>query len=193
MLEKFRKKLLESGPVEDALWQEIQRQAKFLEVKKGEELVQYYSVSTDLFFVLKGSFVVSQITEQGDSKAVWFHFDDVFEYVGSPDSLFSGESTKYEIKALEDGKVIKFPKEVIDVWVKTYPSFNQIFIETIVHDFITIYDARSSLLTYSTLEFLQYTQEKFPFILEKLPAHYIADFLGITPEWYSKLKKKLST
>ncbi|MEM6767146.1 MAG: Crp/Fnr family transcriptional regulator [Bacteroidota bacterium] len=193
MLEQLRQTLTALTPIDDRLWEDIEKNAKPLEVSKGETLIQFSTVCTDLFYIAKGSFVVSQITEKGESRAVWFHFEDAFEYMTSPDSFFIEESTKYEMKAMEASQVIKFSKEVVQGWVSSYPSFNRLFLDFIIRDFVIIYEARSSLLTLSTLEFLQYTQEKFPFIIQRLPSHYIADFLGITPEWYSKLKKKLAS
>lgn len=191
MLEKLKNRLEAFMPLEPAFWKEVLEYSKILTVKKNEILINYDSKSKDGYFILEGSFMVSQVQESGQSKAVWFHFDEIFDFMATPDSYFMDTPTKYELKALEDSKVVKLNKQRVDSWVQTYSCFNQIYIQSIITDFVTIYEARSSLLSLSALDFLKYTKENFPFIFEKLPSYYIADFIGVTPEWYSKLQKKL--
>ena len=191
MIEKLKQRLSEFGPIEEDFWKEVLAHHKLLNVKKDELLIRYNTASKDAYYILSGSFLVSQISESGTKKAIWFHFDDIFDVVASPDSYFKDGLTKYEVKALEDAVVVKLNKQRIDEWIKKYASFNNFFINKFVLDFLTIYEARSSLLTFTSLEFLKYTKEHFPFIFDRLPSYLIADFIGVTPEWYSKLQKKL--
>lgn len=194
MLERLRNFITtEFSKDQEEFWHEIQSQAKTESVSKNEILVRYYSKSQDVYFVESGSFVCSQISDSGKSTAIWFYFSDIFENVACVDSYFNGENTKYEIKALEDSTVTRFHKSTIDSWFNKYDAFKRFYVESIIQDFLTIFEARSSLLTFTSLEFLQYTKTRFPFIFDRLPAHMIADFMGITPEWYSKLQKKLES
>ena len=193
MIQKLKAKFEENGPMDEAFWNELLEKHKIITVNKNEILVRFNSLSRDYYFILKGSFVSSQISESGAQKSIWFHFDEFFEFMGCPDSLFMDEPTKYQLKAMEDSMVLKLSKPVVDHWVKHNSYFNQLYLQNFVNDFVTIYEARSCLLTFTSLEFLKYTQEKFPYLLEKLPSYHIADFMGISPEWYSKLKKKLAS
>ncbi len=191
MFEKVKETIERVAPIETGLWEDIRRRGKVIPVQKNEILIRYGSKCRETYYIVEGSFVKSQISESGVSKAVWFHFDDYFEFLATADSFFADEHTKYEIKALEDSVVIKFSKQMIDEWVEAYTCFNQFYRHYIIQDFITIFEARSCLLTYSSVEFLQYCQKRFPFLFLKLPGHYIADFIGVTPEWYSKLQRKV--
>lgn len=193
MFQRLKEKVNAIATLEEGLWADIQAQAKIIEVEKHELLVRYGDKSKDVFFVAEGSFACSQVSESGKSTAIWFYFDDVFEFMATVDSLYNDEPTKYELKALKDSVVIKLPIAAVHHWADTSIAFGQLHRERIVMDFITVFEARSCLLTFTSLEFLGYIREKFPFIFEKLPGHYIADFMGITPEWYSKLQKKLDT
>ncbi len=179
------------GPLADNLWEEIQTYAEISQVRKNEILVPYQSLNKYVFKVISGSFMCSQISESGTKKAVWFHFDDESDIMSSQDSYFNNEPTKYEFKALEDSEVFSIHKTHTDRWIETYEVFNRFYLKNIINDFIIVYEARSCLLTYTSTEFLLYIQKKFPTIFEKIPDRYIADFMGVTPEWYSKLRKKL--
>lgn len=193
MLDKLKNRIAKTVKIEDHIWEEVKKHHKVQEVKKNEILVRYNEMSKDVFFINSGAFKVYQITENGNRRAIWFHFADVFEFMACLDSYFMDEYTKYELVAIEDAVVIKFNKQRIDDWIKNHQSFNYFFVSNIIDDFVTIYEARSYLLSYSSIDFLKYTQQKFPFILNKLPDYHIADFIGVSPEWYSKLQKKLKS
>ena len=193
MIDKLKSRIEESGKVEDEIWVEVAKFVKPKEVKKNEILVRYSTTSQEAYFILSGSFVCSQISESGVQKAIWFFFDEVFNFMTCPDSFFLQEPTKYELKAMEDSTILSINKKRIDHWITNYPGFNRFFIDDFTKEFVKIYEARSNLLTFSSLEYLQYVHDKFPFLLSKLPAYYIAEFMGISAEWYSKLQKKLRT
>lgn len=192
MIDKLNEGIKQFGPVEDAFQEELTANHKVIDVKKNEVLIRYNTISKDVYLILEGSFICSQISESGSTQAIWFHFEDFFDSVATLDSFYMDEHTKYEIKAMEDSKVVKISKQNLDRWIETYHAFSQFFLRNIIQDFVIIYEARSCLLTYNSLEFLRYTKRKFPFLFERLPAYYIAEFMGITPEWYSKLQKKLN-
>lgn len=193
MLNRLREKLEEIEAHPETFWDEMNEHHKILRTQKKDILIRYNTICKDIHLILEGSFVCYQISESGVKKAVWFFFEDHFTCAASPDSFFTGVPTKYEIEALEPSIVVKLPQDIIDSWVLKFPSFNRLFIKNIIKDFVTIYEARSCLLTYNSEEFLNYVSQKFPFLLDKLPAYLIADFMGISPEWYSKLKKKLTS
>ncbi|MCG8332703.1 MAG: hypothetical protein MI974_33770, partial [Chitinophagales bacterium] len=52
-------------------------------------------------------------------------------------------------------------------------------------------ELRALLISLSSEEMLQYLHEHYPQILQQIPSKYVANFLGITPQWLSKLKHKL--
>ncbi len=197
MIDKFRYRLNDitssTFPLEDAFWVEAEANYKLLTINKGEVLVRYNSLSQDLYYIVEGSFKCSQVLEDGQSKAIWFHFKEQFDFMACPDSFFTDEFTKYELEAIEDAVLMKFSKQLIYSWILRFRGFNYLFIHGIISDFVTIYEARSSLLALSSLDFLRYSKEKFPILFEKLPAYYVAEFMGVSPEWYSKLQKKLKS
>lgn len=191
MINQLKAQLEVYHELDKGFWGEVLDHHKIIQVQKDDIVIRYNSICKDVYFLVQGSVKCSQILEDGGSKAVWFHFDDIFEAVVAPDSFYDEEPTKYEFRALEKSTLIKIKKEWLNHWVATYKCFNYIFVHNIVRDFVSIYEARSCLLSLSSLDFLKYTRRKFPFIFEKLPAYLIADFMGVTPEWYSKLNRKV--
>ncbi|MEM6842685.1 MAG: Crp/Fnr family transcriptional regulator [Bacteroidota bacterium] len=192
-MDRLRERMEQLVPVSDTLWEEIVSRSKKVKLKTGEVLVPFGSVNRFSYFLLSGSCVCSQASKSGKTRVIWFYFHDLFEFFGTPDSLFNGEPTKYELRAFTNCEIIKIHRSSIDELVAADKNFNDFFIRRILFDYITVFEARSYLLTYTSSEFLEYISDKYPLIIERIPAKYIADFIGVTPEWYSKLKKELNS
>ena len=191
MFHKLKARVEQKGYyLSDSLWEEMQQRGEVREIKKHEVLVGYGARSKQAFFVAQGCFMTSMISESGDKRAVWFHMDELFEMAVCMDSYFLDEATKYEIKALEDSRIIQFNKETVDRWVLNYPEFNDLYISDIVSDFIAVNELRAFRLANPPLVFLNYIHTNYPLIKERVSSKNMAHFLGVTPEWYSKMKKK---
>ena len=192
MFYKLKSRIQQKGRVlSEEVWNEIEQHAEVLSLKKNEVLIEYGSRHKYVYFVAQGGFMTSLITENGKKRAVWFHLEEVFEMATCMDSYFLNEPTKYEVKAIEDSTVIRFNKPHVDLWVLKYPSFNQIYIADIIADYIAVNEMRAFKLAHAPLEFLDYINQKYPIIATRVSSKNMAHFLGVSPEWYSKLKKKI--
>lgn len=190
MLEVLKRRIERIGPVSDDLWTEIKEHANLKSIRKNEVLISYGSLCKNVYMVASGSLMTSLILANGDSKAIWFSFDEHFWAVSSLDSFFLDEPSKYETVAMESTTVIEVHKQKLDAWIEKYPVLNACFREDITHDFVAINEMRNYGLVHPPAKYLAYIKEKYPFIFTRVPAKYIAQFLGITPEWYSKLLRK---
>ena len=184
---------VQGQPISKDLWEEINEHSELISVKKNDVLINYGSRHKHAYFIASGSFVTSTISEDGDKKSVWFHFDELFNIAVCTDSYFLNEFTKYEIKALEDSKVIKFNKHHVDLWALKYPLFNQHYHSNIIFDFVSLHEIRAYRLSHSPTKFLDYLNKKYPTFNKRVSSKNMAHFIGVSPEWYSKLKKKMSS
>ena len=191
MLNKFRKKIEKYTLVEDTHWQDIKENCTVLNVSKKEILVKYADSSTDLFFIASGSFEISQTFNNGDIKTVWFFLDEMFDIMGCLDSVLLGEFTKYEIKAIEDSTVIKFSYKMLELWLEKYPYLNEFVRKDVLYSLAHLFEIRNHISSHSSIDFIKYLKNNFPVILNRVPDKNIAELMGITPEWYSKLQRKL--
>ncbi len=179
-------------PINKDLWDEMKTQSNLLQIKKKEVLIPYGSNKKYVYFIASGSFMLTLSFREGEGKAVWFHLDSMSNMATCADSYFLNEPTKYELIALENSTVIRFSKKSFDSWVLKYAMFNQFYIRGITYERIAIQESRALRMLCTPEEYLNFINEKYPQLTKRIPSKYIAHFLGISPEWYSKLKKKAS-
>jgi len=109
--------------------------------------------------------------------------------MGCLDSFFSGNKTKTELIAIKNSTLLAFHKS----------DFDKLLFEN--HDILIFYTQMLSevlrneselkviLIGSSKKDIYEYLIEKCNPVIKSVPAKYIAEFMGITPEWYSKMKK----
>lgn len=191
MINKLRSKIEKYVPISEEVWETVKATCEVVNVKNKEILIRYGELNRNTYFLAKGSFEMSLLPENEDAKTVWFFLDEVFDTFGAGDSLFLNEPTKYQITALEDSVVIKNSYETIDALAKKYHEFSEFLRQDMIYEFAISQEIRNHMISHSPIDFLVYLNQKFPAIFHRVPDKNIARFMGLTPEWYSKVKKKM--
>lgn len=191
MIEHLREKLASVIPVSEALWSQVKEEWKEVHVQKGRKIVHFGDLNTKVFIVVSGSLEISLILSDGTSKSVWFFLDELFNVATTPDSAFLNTPTKYEITALEDTVLLQSDCSTLDKTAEKFPELYKFKAQGILHDSILMNEIRNHIITYKPLDFVKYLYDNYPIFVERIPSKHIANFMGITPEWYSKLKKKI--
>jgi hypothetical protein len=105
------------------------------------------------------------------------------------DSFFTGTKTKTELIAIKNSTVLAFHKT----------EFDKLLIEN--HDILIFYaqmlseiirnetELKVVLIGSAKKDIYEYLIEKCNPVIKNVPAKYIAEFMGITAEWYSKMRK----
>ncbi|MEO0572182.1 MAG: hypothetical protein AAF039_10800 [Bacteroidota bacterium] len=172
------------------LWEEIAASAKQINLKKGEVLIPYCSLQKAAYPIISGSLKQSLIHSNGTKTATWFFFEHIFNVLVCFDSYSLNEYTKYEVTALEDTVVFEIKKDRVEDWAERFPSFSRFYRNDCIGSFFMFSEIRNHMVSHSALEFVQYLRKYYPNIINKVPSKYLAEFMGITPEWLSKLKKR---
>lgn len=189
MLEKLKTKLEGRFELVPELWEEIAASAKQINLKKDEVLIPYSSLKKAAYLIVSGSLKQSLIHSNGNQTATWFFFEHIFDVAVSFDSYSLDEYTKYEFTALENSVVFQIKKERVEDWAERFPSFSKFYREDCMGSFVLFSEIRNHMVSHSTSEFLQYLKKRYPQIIEKVPSKYLAEFMGITPEWFSKINR----
>lgn len=159
-------------------------------VNSQYSLINYKSQVNKLFLVLKGGLVLLHVhPKTAAERAINFFIPSFHPIASIAESFYYNIPSDYHLKTFTNTTLIEIKKEDFNTYLNT--SKNGILIQE--HGIKTLLDKnklRANLISFTSLEMLVHLHENYPQILQQVPSKYIANFLGITPQWLSKLKHK---
>ncbi len=165
---------------------------KLVKVKSQTKLVRHNQVCTKVYLVLKGGFVCRFIDEALEiEKTINFFFPDFHPFMTCVDSFFSGTKTQCEIRCISNAEVIEFDKKDIETLIFQDLQLLQIYHALVITALQEINDFEMKIIAYSSERLYHYLITTHPIIIQQVPAKYIAEFMGISSEWLSKLKHRI--
>ena len=163
---------------------------KPMHIDRNKFLVQQGEVCRYVYFIAKGAFLMSIVTESGESKTTSFFLDHYHDFIMCPDSVYFNTPTIYEVKAVEDSVVIKFTGEFINHLLDSNHALLRYSLQELRRDVAINSIIKDARLALPAAKFLQLLYDQYPLIFQRFPAQSIAEFMGITPVWLSNLRKK---
>ena len=106
---------------------------------------------------------------------------------------FHGERpSALNIDALEDTVVLQISRnDLVSLYVKA-PKFDRIFRVLIENNYVSLQKRLLQTISSTAEDRYQYFIDTYPHLVNRLPQTQIASFLGITPEFLSRLRNKRS-
>ena len=158
-------------------------------LKKHALFAEEGRVSVEVGYVIDGMFR-QFYTKDGEERTTYFFFENHF--LSAYISCLTGKPSLITIEALSDSTYIGFPYVVLKnlfeqrmVWQK----FGRLIAEYLT---IGLEERMAGLLLFTPeeryLELLEGSKKK---IMERVPQHYIANYLGITPVSMSRIRNRI--
>jgi CRP-like cAMP-binding protein len=158
-------------------------------VKQGDFAEKSGEISRYLIYVRSGC-LMTYFTDK-DAVDHVIQFATAGWWTGDLHSITKGEPSIYATRALADTEIILLPKTSVDDMLDKWPRLERYFrllyqnaLLTHQHRIIQSYSAAAD-------ERYLYFREKYPSLEQYVPLKYIASYLGITPEFLSKIRRKL--
>lgn len=141
-------------------------------------------------FVEKGLLRSFTIDDKGNEHILQFGLQGW--WVADLYSFLTGEASEYNIEALEDSELLLITKSSWDLLLKEVPAFERYFRILIQNNLIAT--QRRLMGTMSTTAEERYTKllQDFPDIVQRVPQHMIASYIGVTRETLSRLRSQLA-
>ena len=141
-------------------------------------------------FVVEGCFRMYLVDKNGKEHNLQFAVENW--WIGDIGSFHSGEPSRLYIEALENSIVLQIKKDdQLKLFIE-HPKFNRIF-RVFTENALVSYQKRILQNISSTAEerYLDFV-EQYPLFFNRISNVQIASFLGVTPEFLSTIRKKLS-
>lgn len=188
---RFIETLIEAQIPPDAIAR-IMSKAEVLTVKNHTKLIEPHEVCDTAYFILKGGFVCRYIDEDLDiERTINFYLEDLHPFMACIDSFFSGTKTKCELRAILPSEVLVLPKADIEAEIKHDFQLFQFYHVLVTTALQEENEFKLKIISYTSEQLYQYLIETYPMIIQRIPSRYIAEFMGISQEWLSKLKHRL--
>ena len=108
-------------------------------------------------------------------------------------SFLTGEPSEYHIEALEDSELLLITKSSWDLLMEKDPAFERYYRILIQNNLINTQRRLIGTFSATTEErYLKLLQE-FPDIIQRVPQHMIASYLGVTRETLSRIRNQIVT
>lgn len=163
---------------------------KVRHLKKKEFLLRAGEVCRYETFVLEGCLRNYFLDEKGDEHILQFSVEDW--WTSDLYSLLTRTPATQFIDALEDSTVAMLEQDDLERLYRQVPKFERFFRIMLQNAFIAQQQRILQSIGSTGEERYLAFRKKYPTLEQRLPQHQIASFLGITPEFLSKIRGKLA-
>lgn len=178
------------GINEDVLMQLMQH-IKPIVLKPNQLLVKVGQVNTHLYYVLEGGFVCRFVSDDGEvERTINFYLNELHPIMACIDSYFSQTKTQCELRAIAESTVLSIPKTELDNFLNLDDKLKNLYDSLLIRALIEENDLKLKIISSKPDELYQYILKEFAVVVQKVPSKYIAELMGISAEWLSKLKSK---
>ncbi len=160
----------------------------FRGVQAKTELVSYDKPTDELFFLLKGC-IRKYYVKDGEQITIYLLTEDNF--IGAFESLITGSKSKETIECLEPCQVLVLKKANLDRLYKQVPLMNEFIRKVLEQTLIQFQRALTMFILDSPEERYVKLLSENPAILQRVPQHMLATYLGITATSLSRIRKRI--
>lgn len=170
------------------IWETFADSGQVIETAKSEVIKKYGEQEKYFYFILKGSggimlfqnnnYLCIDLCYEGD------FFGDYFSFI-------TNQATELEVICFEPSTLFRIDKQNFEQLTKT--EYGQRICQT-ASDSLFIHKQTQQLELLSKTAEQRYIEmlDKQPNIIQRTPNKYIASYLGITPESFSRIRKKIA-
>lgn len=188
-ISSFRSLIAQFVKLSDEEWEMILPELSEKTLKKGEFMIREGQTGRELGYVVEGE-MRHFYTRNGEEKTTYFYFEHAM--VGPYMSCLTGQPSQLSIEALSDVRLLVFPySHLQSLYNKSHgwEKFGRLMAEYLA---MGLEDRMVGLLTSTAEErYAQLLAGNKKKILERIPQHLIANYLGITPVSLSRIRAKL--
>lgn len=168
------------------------RRGKRLNVKSQECVIQVGQTSNRVFLVLYGGFVCQNYDPESDQyRTINFHTNNFHPLMTVLDSYFRDVASTCQLKAFKRSEILVLSKKGILAELDKEPNLKESYMEETIYALTVINEFHTKLITLNTKNMYKYLTRDCPQLLMQVPDKYIAEFIGIRPEWLSQIKQEL--
>jgi len=159
-----------------------------LKLKQGEFAEKAGEVTHNFIHVNAGCLMTYFTDKEGNDQVIQFATSGW--WTGDLHSLTTQQPSIYTTRALADSEVLLLPKVRMEELLERHPIFERYFRIMFQNSLVTHQNRIIEAFAFTAEDRYTNFQKKYPHLEQFVPLKYIASYLGITPEFLSKIRRK---
>ena len=158
--------------------------------RKRQFALQEGDISTQFNFVVRGCLRTYKIDEKGNTYILQFATEN--NWINDLGSFHGVKPSALNIDALEDTIVLQVSRDDLILLYNGSTKFDRIFRVLVENAFVRLQDRLLQNISSSAEERYQFFLQTYPHLTNRLSQIQIAAFIGVTPEFLSRLRNTRS-
>lgn len=178
-----------------ALTHEEEAQIKnYLTLKKlrrKQYLLQEGDVCKTIAFIEKGALKAYSVDDSGNEHIIQFGLEGWI--ISDLYSFLTGDPATYNIDAIEDAELVLINKSAHEELLLKVPKYETFTRLNITGAYLAMQRRLTSIISSPLEERYANFIALYPDIVQRVPQHMIASYMGLTPETLSRIRRRIST
>jgi CRP/FNR family transcriptional regulator, anaerobic regulatory protein len=158
-------------------------------ISKKDFLIQPGQDVKHEYFVVKGCLKAYYLDKKGNKHILQFAIEDW--WISDFEAFFKNEPASLYIEAIEDSYLLGINKEILEPLYERIPKFERFFRIKTTNAFVALRSRILASLQMNARERYLDFCATYPSIESRVPNYHIANYLGITAESLSRIRKAL--
>jgi len=158
-------------------------------IKKKTNLLQAGTIAKEVYFIISGC-IRLYYEKDGVDISAYFFTEKMFS--GAYDSFVSQKISRHSIETIEDCQVLTISYKSLQELFIQFPKMNEIVRKILEERFVSLHELYTSQILDTPEERYLNLQQQRPDLLNRIPQHQIATFLGITPVSLSRIRNRVT-
>jgi CRP-like cAMP-binding protein len=159
-------------------------------IKKHEYLIRAGEICRFESFIVKGCLKAYTLDRSGTEHIAFLAVENW--YAGDLYSFLTGQPATLYISALEDTEVLQIDKQTLDELLLAVPAMERYFRILFQNAFVSSQSRVMEAISSTAEQRYETFLKRYPTLQQRIPQYLIASYLGITPQFLSKIRRRRS-
>jgi CRP-like cAMP-binding protein len=171
--------------------EQIKRYLTPKKLRKKQYLLQEGDVCKNIAFIEKGALKAYSVDDNGIEHIIQFGLEGWV--ISDLYSFLTEEAATYNIDAIEDAELVLISKSAHEELLQKVPKYETFTRLNITGAYLAMQRRLTSIISSSLEERYANFNAIYPNIVQRVPQHMIASYMGLTPETLSRLRRRISS
>ena len=159
-------------------------------LRKKQYLLQEGDICKVIAFIQKGALKSYSVNDSGNEHIIQFGVEGWI--ISDLYSFLTGEPATYNIDAIEDSELVLINKSAHEELLQKMPKYETFTRLNITGAYLAMQKRLTSIISSPLEERYASFTAIYPDIVQRVPQHMIAAYMGLTPETLSRVRRRIS-